>query len=217
MGIDAKMFSRYRGSKPTPDQLKLWSWDLCRAVGAINFFIQPDEGRAALHLSPAYDAETGENDPARAGREWHQDGDTLHAEEGEWFVGASLYTRYYGEGYERGNWPVLIHTAEWMEHFIGPVWYGGDSSGVCASPFGEAERRAMVKHALSTEGRAYFGGFERNAFKTPPPCALCVKDRGHTRHGWGAGYIRTACAGCGRSFVTHDDGKTWKDVTKEDK
>jgi len=208
MGIDAEMFSRYRGSKPTAEQLKRWSWDLCRAIGAQHFFLDTEKGRAAVALSRVYE-DNGEHGP-RDGTEWHQDGDPIIAEPGEWFVEVSLFTRYYGKGYERGNWQVIVHVAEWLEINVGPVWYGGDSSGICAAPFGAAERAELVRHALSKNGRDYFAGFERNAFKTPPPCSLCVKDRGHTRHGFGQGYIATHCAGCGRSFASNDGGETWE-------
>ncbi len=215
MGIDAEMFVRYRGAKPTEEQLKLWGWDLGRAVGASNFFIRPEEGRGALYLSRVYD-DAGERDGERAGKEWHQDGETLHAEADEWFIQPSLVTRYYGVGYERGNWQVLVHVAEWLEQNIGgEVWYGGDSSGVEAKLFDAQSRAELVAHALSENGRDYYGGFERNAFKTPAPCSLCVKGRGMTRHGWGPAYIAVSCGGCGKSFETRDDGKTWQE-TKQD-
>jgi hypothetical protein len=203
MGIDAQMFSRYHGERPTQDQLKLWSWDLCRVIGARHFFIDAEKGQAALELSHGYD------DNAVAGKSYGQDGPDIIAEDGEWFVEVSLCTRYYGPGYERGSWETIVHTAEWLERFIGPVWYGGDLSGVCATLFDRVARDAMVSHALSLDGRNYFSNFEREAFKTPSPCALCVKDRGMIRHGWGAGYIAVACGGCGRSFETRNDGKTW--------
>lgn len=214
MGIDARMFSRYRGEKPTSDQLKLWSWDLCSAIGGEHFFIDAKEGRAALDLSSDY-ADDGDESLKDEGKVWHQDGDSIRAEKDEWLVEVSIWTRYYGPGYERGNWQVIIHVAEWMELHVGPVWYGGDSSGVCASPFGKNERAAMVAHALSESGRDYYKAFEPAPFKTPPPCSLCVKERGHTRHGWGQGYIKTHCAGCARSFESRDDGVTWAVVTRE--
>lgn len=40
MGIDAKMLVRYRGSRPTDEQLTRWSWDLCCAVGAKHFWTE---------------------------------------------------------------------------------------------------------------------------------------------------------------------------------
>lgn len=131
MGIDACMFSRYRGGKPSPEQLKLWSWDLCRAIGAQHFLIQPEKGRAALSLTRRYTDDGVVDD----GKTYTQNGPDIVAEPGEWLVEVSLWTRYYGVGYERGNWQVIVHTAEWLERFIGPVWYGGDSSGVEATLF----------------------------------------------------------------------------------
>lgn len=205
------MFIKYVGAKPTSHQLALWNWDLCRAVGADNFFIDAKEKkpRFALRLSQSYNAE-GDDHPSKDGREYHQDGDTIIAAEGEWFIEVSLWTRYYGPEYERGNWQVICATAEWLEQNIGgEVWYGGDSSGVCATLFDEKARAEMRKHALSIHGRDYYNGFERGPFKTPAPCSLCVKERGMTRHGWGKDYIAVSCGGCGKSFETRDDGKTW--------
>lgn len=39
MGIDAKLLIRYRGPRPTEEQLTEWSWQLCKSVGAKHFFI----------------------------------------------------------------------------------------------------------------------------------------------------------------------------------
>lgn len=207
MGIDARLFIRYRGNKPTDDQLKLWSWDLCTAIGAEKFFISPDKGRGALELTSCYE------NPDAGGTIYQQDGPDIVAEPGEWFIEANLWSRYYGEGYERGDWQTIINTALWLEQNIGgEVWYGGDSSGIEATPFGKKERDAMTRHALSESGKDYFKAFSHGeAYPTPEPCGLCVKGRGMTRFGWGANYVAVSCAGCGRSFNSHDNGKTWNE------
>ena len=37
MGIDAEIMIRYRGEKPSDDQLNRWSWDIASAIGAFGF------------------------------------------------------------------------------------------------------------------------------------------------------------------------------------
>ena len=51
MGIDARIVVRYRGEKPTQEQLSRWSWDLCRAVGARHFFISDGLPPAEYHAT----------------------------------------------------------------------------------------------------------------------------------------------------------------------
>ena len=147
------------------------------------------------------------------GLAWTQDGDPIFAEPGETFLGVSLWTRYYGPGYERGDILTICAVAEWSETNMQPceVWYGGDSSGVCAAPFGPTEREAMRKHLYGTQGRAYFAEFdERATSPTPEPCGLCVPGENRfNRCGWGDSYIKVHCAGCGKSFVSNDNGASW--------
>ena len=54
MGIDAQIVIKYRGDKPTDDQLSRWSWDICRALGAKHFFII--DGLPAAEYEPAIKA-----------------------------------------------------------------------------------------------------------------------------------------------------------------
>lgn len=204
------MFARWKGEMPTDEQLKEWSWDLNRAVGASHYYVNPEQGSTSLELTRSYD------EPPVIGKRWEQDGEPIEADLDEWFIEVSLATRYYGVGYERGDWPTIIHTAEWLEQNLNvEVWYGGDSSGDCAELFDKAARDVLVKHALSQSGRDYYNHFESAPFKVPAPCSLCIKSRSMTRHGWSANYIAVNCAGCGRSFETRDNGKTWEDKTRE--
>lgn len=54
MGIDARIVIKYRGEKPTENQLTRWSWDLCRAVGAEHFLIR--DGLPAAEYRAASEA-----------------------------------------------------------------------------------------------------------------------------------------------------------------
>jgi hypothetical protein len=175
----------------------------------------PKEMCRAIELThrryPCDDEDVPESHRA-PGLAWTQDGDPILANPGETFLDVSLWTRYYGEGYERGDILTICAIAEWIEQNINPseVWYGGDSSGVLAAPFGAAQRNKHKALLYSQRGRDYFNYGERGGFPTPKPCGLCVPDTvGFTRHGWGDSYIAVSCAGCGKNFESRDDGKTW--------
>lgn len=54
MGIDAELVIKYRGEKPTDEQLTRWSWDLCRSIGARHFLVS--DGLPALDYYRASEA-----------------------------------------------------------------------------------------------------------------------------------------------------------------
>ena len=105
--------------------------------------------------------------------------------------------------------------AEWFEENVPgcEVWYGGDSSGVCAYPFTEEVRTELKRHLYSSQGKAYyanFGNFGVDIGPTPKPCSLCPggKYMGN-RHGYGKDFAAFSCTGCGKNTSTRDNGKTW--------
>lgn len=286
MGIDAEMVIKYRGEKPTEEQLTRWSWELCRAIGARHFFIEreglaaaeyriaTDAWHAAFNAHPAYAewkrlsdesrgsflrtdeskwklakaerekiiADIGEapkqsrraidfsgrssfaygfdedsdipEEKRQPGMFYTQDGDTVYAAPGEYLLELSLWTRYYGEGYERGDILTICAIAEWIEANMQPceVWYGGDSSGVCIEPFGDPRRRDLRRHLYSQKGRDYFSSWGTAPRKMPPTCGLCVPGE-ERRQQYGSGmngeYAAVSCAGCGKNFETRDGGTTW--------
>lgn len=169
----------------------------------------PDERRRAIELAGDYD----ELEPS--GKLWQQDGDDIHAGVDEWFLRLSLWTRYYGVGYERGDILTICAVAEWCEHNIPrcEVWYGGDSSGVCMEEFGPCERARLRAHLYSKRGRDYYGSWsdlDHGVHIIPDPCSLCVP--GHPRFdscGWGKSFRKVHCRGCSKSFVTRDEGQAW--------
>lgn len=172
----------------------------------------PEELNRALELSDAY--EDGID-----GKIFHQDGDPILAANDEWFLTVNLWSRYYGIGYERGDLMTICAIAEWAEANIPncEVWYGGDSSGVLAEKFDAAAREALKRHFYSPSGRDYFGGWaKQGSFPTPAPCGLCIpKEPRFNQHGFGQNFIAVNCGGCGKSFESRDNGKTWTTV-KED-
>lgn len=210
MGIDARMLIRYRGEKPTEDQLTRWSWDLCRSIGAEHFYLSDGDGDAIVR---AVDLTKYEDD--EPGRAYYQDGPTLYANTGEWLLEVSLITRYYGIGYERGDILTICAIAEWIEQNMQPckVLYGGDSSGVTAVPFHDEVRRQYRAHLYSQSGRDYFKAFDddRKSYPIPEQCGLCVRGENRLiRYGWGNNYVALRCAGCGKNFETRDNGVTWE-------
>lgn len=213
MGIDAEILIRgVRKEAATDEAIKLWSWDISRSIGANKFFIAAEKGHGAI--CKTLSRYRNDDDPA-PGTAYTQDGDRIDALPNECLLEVNVWTRYYGVGYERGDLITLCAIAEWIEMNIpnAEVWYGGDSSGVCAEPWPESARRALRKHLYSSAGRNYFN-YGKNEL-TPPPCLLCVPERSPAQCGWGKDYVKVHCAGCGISFATRDHGTTWT-VDKEE-
>lgn len=173
----------------------------------------PEQLRRAIDLSfNAY-----ADDPAPPGAVWEQDGDDIVAGAGETFLKVSLWTRFYGEGYERGDILTICAVAEWIEQNMQPceVWYGGDSSGVCAEPFPKERREELRALLYSQNGRDYFRfGAEGTSRIHPAPCGLCIPGEPRfSQCGWGQDYMAVHCQGCGKTFEKRGNDP-WK-VSKE--
>jgi hypothetical protein len=174
----------------------------------------PEELRRAIRLSRDYSDDDG-GEPVGDGKAYFQDGDTIFAADGEWFLEVSLWTRYYGVGYERGDLMTICAVAEWVEANIptAVVYYGGDSSGVEAEPFNAAAREKLKQHFYSQNGRDYFDHdwFGKGPAPRPAPCGLCIPGEPRfNQHGSGPSFIAVNCAGCGKSFESRDNGATWE-------
>lgn len=225
MGIDAEMLIRIRGQKPTEDQIARWSWDLSAATNPSYFFTDADgkfhNGKIQRALGFSYGRdEEGDYIGSTEGKVWCQDGPDILADDDEWFLEVHLMGRYYGIGYERGDLLAYCAIAEWIEMNIpdASVWYGGDSSGVCAEPFGASERYKLKRHLNGNHGRDYFNSFSRYAISTPKPpkpCGLCIPGEPRfTRYGWGGindSYVAMSCAGCGKYFESRDGGENYEE------
>lgn len=173
-------------------------------------------GEREIEYTAQYGAEEGE-ETHEPGKAYEQDGPTVLADPGVWFLRLNLWGRYYGEGYERGDLLTYCAMAEWIEANIpnAEVWYGGDSSGVLLEPFDEPARAKLRRHLYSSHGRDYYAAmsFQRpGTFPTPKPCSLCVPgELRFVQHGTGANYIAVSCGGCGKSFESRDGGKSWQE------
>lgn len=202
MGIDAEMLVRVK--RPITDaEVRAAAFDLFAAFGSGNIFVfdkqfMGDRERRALERVEV----------------WEQDGPDIEPEPGETFLRVSLWTRYYGPNYERGNLPMIIAVARFLELKIpgSEIWYGGDSSGVLAEPFGVAERDAMFRHFVEHVHEPYESYFDNDMGEpiSRPMCSFC--ERPMRRNGWGQNgkFGAFYCAGCGQAVETQDGGETFQ-------
>lgn len=205
MGIDARIIIQTT-TEVTPEKLRDWSFAIAESLGAERFFIDRKE-RQAISLTRDYDEQ------GRDGHIYYQDGPEVVSD--KTLLEVSVWTRYYGEGYERGDILFICAVAEWAEANIPDceVWYGGDSSGVLLEPFPAARRQELRNLLYSAKGRDYFKHSWADS-KSPRPdlsdCKLCIEDR-LNQYGIGANgsYAAYLCPGCGERFITRDGGQTW--------
>lgn len=219
MGVDAEMFVRIKGrSNWLRDEHELAAaYELASTVGAEHFFVMfGDDGKLSGHhalsimrpIKDPTDAEDYGLGPAVVGKVvWTQDGDEIIADDDEQFVRIHLWSRYYGPTYARGNWPVIRLTIEWLQmRFPGAeVWYGGDSSGICAEPM-TAERVKEFNYFSLESGRKTY----QRAFTSlgtdgrPPTCPACLVETNNCGGGQDAGYFY--CDGCDQKFIKERRG-----------
>jgi hypothetical protein len=189
-------------------------WQTARNAIIADIGESPKERRLAIERTLT---RYREDDDPPPGAEYREDSDTpIKARRDECLLELSLYGRYYGPGYERGDILIYCAMAEWLEVNIPgcEVWYGGDSSGVCAEPFTEAKRRDLRNHLYGAQGRDYFNrdGWGGKPPVMPKACSLCPMDRYHgNQFGFGqhGAYAAFHCDGCGKSVETRDSGSTW--------
>lgn len=207
MGVDAQMFVKLQRDVPLKE-LKTLRWEMGEAFGAEHFFID----REGKYTKPPRHA-------IERIRKYEQDGDPIKPKAGETFLEVHVWGRYYGVGYERGDAPFLIALADWLEkRTSGEVWYGGDSSGICAIHFDAVERAALWAHFVKFGHLPYRDdprvGDRRTSFIAPHEqkierhCEFC--DMPMARNGWGQSYAGFDCYGCGARETTQDNGATWQ-------
>jgi len=206
MGVDMQMFVK----NPNPlkkDEVLAISYSLCEKFSVDKFFVQrPGEssfyknGRHALEIIKQYE----------------QDGPTIKPQDGEQFIEVHLWTRFWGDGYERGDILLAINVAEFLETQFPEceVWMGGDSSGINAELFDKVARAKAKKlffkvgHAPYRENNSVgdFGGRY---------CGFCQHQMNQYGFGGQGNYAGFICYGCGLKEETRDAGKSWQDITKE--
>lgn len=206
MGIDARIFVTYKGDATAAD-LKRWSWEIGAAFGADYFWRSKHQDYAHHNISRATEISQDHRDASK----------DVKPVQGESLLEVHVGTRYYGEGYERGNLPFILSVLEWLEAKFpgGTVYYGGDSSGVLIEPFPKAARDALFKHFAGEHGADYRKGWGALAASgtLSRHCDLC--DHGMGQFGYGAGFAVFRCLGCGKQEETRDGGKTWAEPKKD--
>jgi len=182
MGIDAEMFFKTRQAMDAP-QVRALSVDLCEAFGPGRFWLFEESNRHALEPVEVYE----------------QDGPDIEPADGEQFIRVRLATRYYGPDYERGDLPFIIEVAKWIEARIpdAVVYYGGDSSGVCAEPFDTQAREELFTHFAKVGHRPYGGYFDHTTNR--PTCDFCATEMLCT--GGGGDREFYFCQGCGKKVI----------------
>ena len=210
MGVDARILIKI--VKPeswlNPTSLRQLSTRLTTVLGHELFFLNPDENRHALSFvlddyrkwAEDYPEDYPNFNPNIA--VWSQDGDDIVAEPNEQFVEVHLFSRYYGEGYERGDWKTLSWVMLWCIFNIPDceVWYGGDSSGICAEHMTSRRMTKMTKFYLTSNGDEYM-----RHYKTPHTCEFCgcgVLNLGGSGRGAAKDVKFWSCEGCGSQWVT---------------
>jgi hypothetical protein len=185
MGVDAMMYVEL---KEGMDKLAVRraAAELSEAFGESRFFIQRDNSRHAL------------NDIADS--EYPEDAECFNRPGVAQWLRVSLWTRYYGEGYERGDFGLLYMIALWLEaRFPGAViLYGGDCDDEYPL-FDKARRDELFAHWVKNGGRPYRGGWGK-----APACDFCG---GYpmTNCGGGNGQEFISCGGCGYKGI-RDNG-----------
>lgn len=213
MGVDAEMFVRVKRAVPD-DEVRKLRYALASAFGASRFFIHRGAQATGEALLDDEDEEASWDAHHRhclhRTAAYRQDGLDIVPEPGETFLRVHLWTRYYGIGYERGDLPLILSVARFLRDLTGgEVWYGGDSSGICAQPLDEAYEAELWRHFVENQHHPYRTDFGGEGI-VRPHCALCgnVPMRFYS-YGNGGMSTKAACSGCGFNVGTEDGGRTW--------
>lgn len=226
MGVDAEMLVKVGGKRLTAKRVKRLGYEMACTLGHKTFFItRNDPGQESEYLrelkyraleivqpytkDEADENEASEEDRALIGKVvWWQDGPPIVAEDDEQFLKVRLYGRYYGPGYERGDWPKLRAVIGWLHANIPhcEVWYGGDSSGMCAVHMTPARIAAFDAHYYSNGHEPYVSAFG-NRLGVNVTCLTCEEPMRSS--GGGRDYEFLHCDGCGASCVSDGRQTVW--------
>jgi len=196
MGVDAVMLVQLRESITDADLLRA-NYQIAEAMHGRVFFLSSDEDlKRGCEIRRALNRITAETEYIYEPAE----------RDGLW-LRVSLWGRYYGPGYERGNLWDYIAVAEWCERVFpaARVFYGGDSGGDGVELFDAPVRTELIAHWASKGGRPYFAGEDESGQrwldKNPlqPTCPLCQHKA--TQYGTGASFASWTCDACHRHWV----------------
>jgi hypothetical protein len=197
MGIDARLIVRLR--RPISDEeLVKVAASMCAAFRVESFSLNREGryGEKPRHALTRIAPSQQDGLP-----HYEQDGPDIVGDSRETFICAHIWSRFYGEGYERGDWPFLRCLILWLRRNLeGEVWYGGDSSGVCAEAMTDVRLAELDDHFFRVGHDPYLGyelpGFEREK----PTCGFCG-GRPMRNSGGGQGKEFWTCSGCDANWI----------------
>jgi len=199
MGIDAVIYAKL--NRPaTEDEIRDWSFRIGAAFGHDRFFIQQPRIKGYNNAEPH---------GAITLREiYHEDVDDYNADPFQ--VNVGVFSRYYGPGYERGDWAFLRMVILWMKANMpegSVIYYGGDSDDGCE----EVNERliAEIDECFFKTGRQNYHMNRHVEGEDVHGCPLCKVAM--PQYGFGGGYQSFQCLGCGYKLSTKDNGLTWKE------
>ena len=189
MGVDAEMLVAVP-QVISERELKRLGYEMCCAFGAHQFWISRDPEKPRYPLTFDLSWLDGVGDET-----WTR-------------FRVSLGGRFYGPGYERGNWPLYMNLRRWfLTKLPGcKVFYGGDTS----------EWIPEFTHEMEAEFWQHFANVQHHPYNKHPHdgdgldnrrCEFC--DELMERNGWGPCYAAFHCDGCGIAEETKDGGVTW--------
>lgn len=125
-------------------------------------------------------------------------------------------SRYYGEGYERGDFPEIYMTFQWIKgNFENAViYYGGDTyddKDSFETPIlDEYEEESLIEHWVKNGGLPY----RHREPENPALRKECPKHLGKImdQYMWGGNAAGIICQACKHKEETHDGGKTWEEI-----
>lgn len=202
MGVDAVI--RCQLTRPVTDkEIKQWSYRLGDAAGSDFFWLDRAKGRMALNLREDYEA--------------YPEKKIINT-----VLEVSTMSRYYGPGYERGDWPRIAATLIWMTHNLpGVTYYGGDNCddlleatpGFIQEMFDYWSTSGHIPYRFTGPVPNYSFSIKENHPYPWPVCGLC--DEQMSQCGFGTNYANFVCLGCGYTRKTRDNGATWLENDKE--
>lgn len=182
MGVDARMY--VTGVVPTQKQADDLAYDLGEAFGSSRFWIwdADDFSKTSRAVVLHVPDDADEWEPVR-----------------ERGYEVRIATRYYGEGYERGDLPFVLAVARWMRDRLPGcvVWYGGDDQ---VYPLDAEREQALWNHFVVVGGKPYRSSWGEGS--------LCC-GRPMRQYGFG-GSEKFVCPGCGMR-ETRYQGQAFRD------
>lgn len=194
MGVDAEMAVAAPQEISERELLRL-SYSLCSAFGPTHFMVNREGKYGAPHHAltmplPEYFDLSVPADTKTTFR-------------------VQLFGRYYGPGYERGNLPLYLNIKRWFQTVLPgcTVFYGGDTSYYLDPLTDEAEEE-LWRHFAEVQHLPYVSheGMTKDGIDFQW-CEFC--EEAMQRYGWGSGYAKFRCQGCGVERETRDSGHTW--------